>query len=313
MVREIVTVFGGSGFVGRYVVSRLAARGAEIRVVSRNASRGLFLKVYGDVGQIIPVSVDTENREALSSVIQGSTAVINLIGIIFQTKKARFESIHVQTPKRIAETCSLLGIENLVHLSAIGASPRAASLYAQSKGYGEQALKETLPSVKILRPSIIFGPEDKFFNLFAQVMLFSPLIPLMGGGKSRFQPVYVGDCAQAILNVLDIPEHRTYELGGPRIYTFRELMELTSKTIQRKRIFYSVPWSLAFFKARFLELLPSPLLTRDQVQLLMDDNVVSPAALTLEDLDITPTAVETILPSYLERFRPRGRFSRQYQ
>ena len=313
MVREAITIFGGSGFVGRYVVSRLAARGCEIRVVTRRPDRASFLKVYGDVGQIVPLASDLRDEKALLSTMEGSTAVINLIGIIAQSKRESFESVHVEVPRRIGLACNQLGIKNVVHLSAIGASVGAEAEYSRSKGYGERVLMETLPEVKIVRPSLIFGPEDKFFNLFAQVMTLSPLIPLMGGGKTRFQPVYVGDCAQAVINALEVSEQKTYEAGGPHIYTFRELMELISKTIRRKRWFYSVPWSVAFLKARVLEVLPSPLLTRDQVRLLMKDSVVSSGALTLEDLGITPTAVEAIIPSYLERFRPGGRFSRHYQ
>ena len=313
MVREAITIFGGSGFVGRYVVSRLAARGCEIRVVTRRPDRASFLRVYGDVGQIIPLASDLRDEKALLSTMEGSTAVINLIGIIAQSKRESFESVHVEVPRRIGLACNQLGIKNVVHLSAIGASVDGEAEYSRSKGYGERVLTETLPEVKIVRPSLIFGPEDKFFNLFAQVMTLSPLIPLMGGGKTRFQPVYVGDCAQAVINALEVSEQRTYEAGGPQIYTFRELMELISKTIRRKRWFYSVSWNLAFLKARMLEALPFRLLTRDQVRLLMKDSVVGSGVLTLEDLGITPTAVEAIIPSYLERFRPGGRFSRHYQ
>ncbi|MGF1631480.1 MAG: complex I NDUFA9 subunit family protein [Kiloniellaceae bacterium] len=306
----IVTVFGGSGFVGRYVVQRLARDGWTIRVAVRHPARAKFLKPLGDIGQITPLCVPVQDGEAVATALNGADAAINLVGILFEGGRQRFEAVHAEGAKVIATAAAEAGVTSLVQVSSIGAAPGATAKYARSKGEGEAAVRAAFPEAVILRPSVLFGPEDEFFNRFAEMARFSPALPLIGGGATRFQPVYVGDVAQAVVRALTDPACRgkVYELGGPKVYSFRELMELLLKVIGRKRALVSLPFALARLQATFLELLPQPPLTRDQVTLLRHDNVVSPGALTLKDLGIEATAPEAVIPSYLERYRPGGRF-----
>jgi len=308
----IVTVFGGSGFLGRYVVQRLARDGWTIRVAVRHPARAKFLKPLGDIGQITPLYVPLQDREAVSAALSGADAAINLVGILFEGGRQRFQAVQAEGAGTVAAAAAENGVRSLVHVSAIGAAEDSASAYARSKAAGEAAVREAFPDAVILRPSVVFGPEDDFFNRFAAMARLSPALPLIGGGRTRFQPVYVGDVARAVTRVLTDPacSGRVYELGGPKTYTFRELMELLLDTIGRKRALVNVPFGLARLKATFLELLPQPLLTRDQVTLLRSDNVVAADALTLKDLGIEPTAPEAIIPGYLDRYRPGGRFGR---
>ena len=242
---------------------------------------------------------------------KGVSCVINLIGILYEKKTWTFDKVHGEGPRQIARACLEAGVKDLIHVSAIGADVESLSCYARTKGQGERVMKEVFPSARIVRPSIVFGPEDRFFNFFASLALISPVLPLIGGGKTLFQPVYVGDVAKALMQMVMMPQTagKTYELGGPRVANFRELMQQMLKHIRRQRWLIPVPWRLAMAKAAFLERLPKPLLTRDQVRLLKSDNVVHSDALGLSDLDITPTALELILPTYLDRFCPGGRFS----
>lgn len=306
----VVTVFGGSGFLGRYVVQRLARDGWRVRVAVRHPARAAFLKPLGDIGQIVPLCVPVQDREAVAAAVAGADAVINLVGILFEGGRQRFQDVQAEGAKIIAEEASAAGVLSLVHVSAIGASPEARSAYARSKGAGEAAARAAFPGATVLRPSVVFGPEDGFFNRFAEMARFSPALPLIGGGKTRFQPVYVGDVARAVMKALNDPACRgkVYELGGPKVYSFKELMALLLRTIGKKRCLVSLPFGLARLQATFLELLPVPPLTRDQVTLLRHDNVVSPGALTLKDLGIEPTAAEGVIPSYLDRYRDGGRF-----
>ena len=306
-----VTVFGGSGFLGRYVVQRLARDGWTIRVAVRHPARAKFLKPLGEIGQITPICVPVQDREAVAAALNGADAAVNLVGILFEGGRQRFQAVHAEGAKTIATAAAEAGVTSLVHLSAIGAGPEAAASYARSKGEGEAAVRAAFPEAVILRPSVVFGPEDDFFNRFARMTRISPALPLVGGGRTRFQPVYVGDVASAVVRALNDPACRgkIYELGGPRIYSFRELMELLLKVIGRKRALVGLPFGLARLQAAFLELLPKPPLTRDQVTQLRYDNVVSPGALTLKDLGIEATAPEAVIPSYLERYRAGGRFS----
>ncbi len=301
-------VLGGSGFIGRYVVQRLAARGDVIAVGCRRAEAAKFLMPQGNVGQIAALNLAIDDERLLPAFLAGNEALVNCVGILAESGAQRFERVHHTGPARLARLAREAGIGRFVHLSAIGADPRSPSAYARTKAAGEAAVRDAFPTVTILRPSVVFGPEDQFFNRFAAMAMVSPALPLIGGGQTRFQPVYVGDVADAVLKCLDDPATagRTYELGGPKTYTFRELVELLLGEIRRKRLLLDLPFGLAAFQARLMSILPNPPLTPDQVELLKRDNVVSTGAMTLAALGIEPTAVEGILPTYLDRFRRGG-------
>ena len=311
---EVVTVFGGSGFIGRHLIRRLAKSGAIVRVVSRHPNQANFLKTAGSVGQIVPMAADVTDDQSVARAIQGSDTVINLIGALYETAPWSFQTVHVDAPSRIARIAAASGVRKLVHVSAIGGDSRSASAYARSKAAGEQAVQQAFPGATIIRPSIVFGPEDAFFNKFAAMAQISPVLPLIGG-NTKFQPVYVGDLADAITAAvhLDSAAGKTFELGGPRVYTFKELMELMLHEIRRKhRLLLPVPFNLAEKLGAVLEKIPliAPPLTRDQVELLKTDNVASPSAPGFKELGITELAsCEVILPTYLSRFIVGGRSS----
>jgi NADH dehydrogenase len=302
-------VFGGGGFLGRHLVRRLGKSGAVVRVPSRHPTRLAYLRTAGVVGQIVPELVGGLDDEELAATIQGADIVINLIGILAENRRNSFERIHAALPGRIAAAAASAGVKRLVHVSALGADAHSASAYARSKAAGEAAVMAAFPRATIIRPSIVFGPEDQFFNRFASMALMSPALPLIGGGKTRFQPVYVGDVADGIMAALSQPDSagKTYEFGGPTAYSFRELMELMLAEIGLKRLLVPVPWALARFQAGIAEFLPGPPLTRDQVELLKQDNALSGSAPGLMDLGIRPAAPELILPTFLDRFRKGGR------
>ena len=306
-------VLGGSGFIGRYVVKRLAARGDVVSVGCRNAEQAKFLRPMGAVGQVQPLNVAIDDERVLPALLAGSGAVVNCVGILRESGSQTFERLHHTGPAVLARIARDTGVDRFVHLSAIGADSRSSSAYGRTKAAGEAAVRDAFPTVTILRPSVVFGPEDQFFNRFAAMAMFMPALPLIGGGDTRFQPVYVGDVADAVIRCLEDPATigRTYELGGPRIYTFRELLEVLLQEIRRKRPFIDLPFGIAALQARLMSILPNPPLTPDQVELLKGDNIVSPGALTLSTLGITPTAVEAILPTYLDRFRRGGWYERQ--
>lgn len=310
MAAGVITVFGGSGFIGRHLVRRLAKQGWVIRIAVRHPSAANFLKPLGEVGQITPIRAPVQDPVAVEAALEGARAAVNLVGILFERGAQRFLAVQARGAHTIAAAAAGAGVRRLVHLSAIGADRHGEAEYARTKGAGEAAVKTAFAGATILRPSIVFGPEDDFFNRFAAMAQLSPALPLIGGGRTRFQPVYVGDVAEAVVACLNRADcaGRTYELGGPRVYTFKELMGLMLREIRRRRLLVPVPFALAELQAAVLELLPVPPLTRDQVKLLRRDNVVSPGALTLADLGIRPTPVEIILPTYLERYRPGGRF-----
>lgn len=310
MNTRLVTVFGGSGFLGRHTVRALARSGWRIKVATRHPSRGFFLRPLGTVGQIDFVKCDVADAESVAAAVMGSTAVVNLTGILFQSGQT-FEDVQAAGAALVAQAAAAAGVTALVHVSAIGANAESDSDYAVTKARGEAAVRENFANAVILRPSIIFGPEDGFFNKFAQMARFFPALPLIGGGKTRFQPVFVGDVAQAIVTSLDSAEARgrTYELGGPTIYSFKELLQLILKETGRRRALVPLPFGLAMVKAAFLQILPKPLLTMDQVKLLKTDNVVAATAAGLGDLGITPTSVEAVIPSYLWRFRAKGEYA----
>jgi uncharacterized protein YbjT (DUF2867 family) len=323
---QLVTVFGGSGFVGRHVVRALAKRGYRVRVAVRRPDLAYFLQPLGNVGQIHAVQANLRFPQSVDHAVQGSDVVINLVGILAESGRQRFYSVQANGAKAIAEAAKRHGISRLVHVSAIGADADSPSAYARSKAAGEEAVRATVPEAVILRPSIVFGPEDDFFNRFAALARVMPFLPLIGGGETKFQPVFVGDVAEAVARAVDgsLQAGATYELGGPEVKSFRELMALTLKVANRKRLLLPLPFPLARLQAGVFEaldtitfglLLPNALkLTRDQVTLLGRDNVVSDEAkkngLTLEGMGIEAERAETILPSYLYRFRKAGQFEK---
>jgi uncharacterized protein YbjT (DUF2867 family) len=314
MKRHQIAVMGGSGFIGRYIVKRLAERGEVLAVGGRHAADAKFLKLKGDVGQVGLVNIGIDAPEdVLRAFVEGKDALINCVGILYEHGSQKFDVVHHSAPAKLARLAREAGVERLVHISAIGADPRSTSAYARTKAAGEQAVHDAFPTATILRPSIVFGPEDDFFNRFATLAVMSPFVPLIGGGETRFQPVYVGDVASAALRVLDDPATagRTYELGGPKVYSFRQLMELLLAEIKRQRRFIDLPFGLASLQARFLSLLPKPPLTPDQVEMLKRDNVVATGALDLKTLGIIPTSVEAVIPTYLDRFRKGGWYDRR--
>lgn len=327
MATRLVTVFGGSGFIGRHVVKRLAGTGALVRAAVRRPERALFLKPMGDVGQITPVAANVTDDASVRAAVEGADAVVNLVGILFQKGRQRFGTVQEEGPRRIAEAARQAGVKDFVHVSALGADANSRSVYARTKAAGEAAVRETFPDAVILRPSVVFGPQDGFFRRFAEMMLWSPFLPvfgcppprfaggrldLYGDGGTKFQPVYVGDVADAVMRGLTVTatRGRTYELGGPRIYSFVEIMRLVLRETNRRRLIVPIPFWAGSLIGLFAELLPAPPLTRDQVTLLKSDNVVSEGSLTLAALGIEPTAAEVIIPTYLDIYRRGGRFTR---
>lgn len=304
MRSKVVTVFGGSGFIGRYVVQRLAERGAVLRVPTRRPSEALFLKPLGAIGQ---VNLEPWNASAPGEVdrlVAGADMVVNLIGILFEAKGGDFDRLQARLPGQIGAAAAKAGAQRVVQLSAIGADPTSPSAYGRSKAAGEAALAAAFARATILRPSIVFGPEDDFFNRFARMSRVLPALPLIGGGHTRFQPVYVADVADAVVAALiqEDAAGRTYELGGPSVYTFKELLAYLLRVVGRHRLLLSLPFELASLQARILQLLPNPPLTADQVELLKRDNVVAQGALTLADLRIPAMPLEVIVPEYLKAF-----------
>lgn len=308
MNTNLVTIFGGSGFVGRHTVRALARAGWRIKVATRHPASGFFLRPLGSVGQIDFVKCDVSDPQSVAQAVAGAQAVINLTGILFE-KGQSFEDVQADGAAHIAQASAAAGVRALVHVSAIGADLESESAYAVTKAEGEQAVREAFAGAVILRPSIIFGPEDGFFNKFAAMARLAPALPLIGGGLTRFQPVFVGDVAQAILAALSRQDGRTYELGGPTTYTFKQLLQLILRETGRNRALIPIPFALASLKAAFLQLLPNPILTMDQVRLLKKDNVVSSTAAGLGDLGITPTSVEAVIPAYLWRYRAKGEYA----
>lgn len=315
---KLVTVFGGSGFVGRHVVHALARRGYRIRVACRNPHLAVHLQPLGNMGQIHPVQANLRYRWSVDRAVEGADHVINLVGILHETGRQRFDAVQDSGARAVAEAARAAGA-GLTQGSAIGADRESDSIYARTKALGEEAALETVPDAVILRPSIIFGPEDSFFNRFAKMARYSPALPLIGGGETKFQPVYVGDVAEAHARAVDgtLKGGTIYELGGPEVLTFRQCMEEMLEVIQRKRWLVDIPWAVARLQGRILGMLPNPLLTLDQVKQLARDNVVSEAATaekrTLPGLGIPQHSLQVILPTYLWTYRPAGQFSRKPQ
>jgi NADH dehydrogenase len=306
--RRLATVFGGSGFIGRYVVKRLAAAGYVVRVAVRDPEAAMFLRPMGAVGQIVPLYAPVGQEALVARATEGADVVINLTGILAEAKKGDFYRVHAEGAGRIARLAASSVARHLIHISAIGADAKSASDYARSKALGEAAVRSAFPRAVILQPSILFGPEDGFFNRFAGMARISPILPIVGG-KTRFQPVYVGDVANAVLAGVtrDDAAGCLFELGGPDVKTFRELIEYMLKIIGKSRDVLDLPLPLARFQAMFLERLPGKLLTGDQIKLLQCDNIVAEGALDLASLGIVPTPMDLVLPGYLGRFRKGGR------
>lgn len=320
--QQLVTVFGGSGFVGRHVVRALVQRGYRVRVAVRRPDLAGFLQPLGTVGQIHAVQANLRYPNSVAAAVKGADAVVNLVGILQEGGRQSFAGVQANGARAVAQASAAAGIERVVHVSAIGAALDSRSLYARSKAEGEAAVQAALPGSVVLRPSIMFGPEDGFFNRFAALARMLPVLPLVGGGETKFQPVFVGDVAEAVARAIDGGvAGGVYELGGPEVKTFRELVAYICEVTDRKRLLVNLPFPLARIQARILEivntltlgLLPGPLmLTRDQVTLLESDNVVSDAAVaegrSFEALGIAPVSVEAVVPSYLWRFRKTGQF-----
>lgn len=316
---SLVTIYGGSGFIGSYIVRALAKTGCRMRIAVRRPDLAVHLQPLGGVGQIQPVQVNVRDAESVQAAARGANALVNLVGILQESGRQKFTAVQTEGARNVAAAAKAQGIDTVVHISALGADAGSKSAYARSKAHGEQAVLEHAPKALILRPSVVFGPEDEFFNRFAALARISlaswlPPLPLIGGGGTRFQPVYVGDVARAAVAGLEgrAKPGTIYELGGPEVMTLREVFERVLRYTNRRRVMVSLPFALAKVQAWFLQLLPNAPLTVDQVRLLQSDTVVSEEAKregrTLEGLGISPVAAEVVVPLYLERFRPRGQF-----
>jgi uncharacterized protein YbjT (DUF2867 family) len=305
--RKIAAVFGGSGFIGRYVVRELARAGHTVRVAVTDPGGARFLQTQGKVGQIVPLAAGVTDEDAVARAVVGADLVVNLVGILFERRAGDFQRLQAEGAGRVARVSAAQGVERLVHVSAIGADPASPSAYGRTKAEGEAAVRAAFPSATILRPSIVFGPEDGFFNRFAGLTRVLPFMPVIAG-DTRFQPVYVGDVADAVLAAAerDDAPGRTYELAGPRTATFRELLRYILETTGHRRPLVDIPMGLARLQARLGEFLPTPPLTRDQLLMLQRDNVQASGALGLADLGIQPKALEAVVPTYLTRFRAGG-------
>ena len=315
--KGLVTVFGGSGFVGRHLVRALAKRGWRVRAAVRRPDLAGHLQPIGNVGWVQPIQANVRYRWSLERAVAGADVVVNLVAILAERRRQTFGAVNVFGARAIAEVTRAAGIERLVHVSAIGADPNSPSAYGRSKAAGEAAIFETKPDVTVFRPSLQFGPEDRFFNRFAGMARALPALPLFGGGRTLLQPVFVGDVARAIADAVEgkVASGRIYELGGPDIKTLRQCIELVLAETDRRRVLVPIPWWFSRLNGAVLQRLPGRLLTTDQVRQLSVDNVVSPAAIaegrTFAAFGIDPDSLAAILPTYLWRFRPRGQFERR--
>jgi len=313
---KLVTIYGGSGFVGRYIAKRLAAQGWRVRVAVRRPNEAMHVRPYGVPGQVEPVFCNIRDDASVRAVVSGADAVVNCVGTFDRKGRNNFDAVQAEGATRIARIAAEEGVARLVHLSAIGADAQSASHYARSKAAGEAGILAHMPKAVILRPSVIFGAEDQFFNRFAAMTRFGPILPVVGGA-TRFQPVHVDDVAQAaVKGVTGAAAPGIYELGGPEVASFRDLMEMMLKVIRRRRLIVNIPFGIAGLMAAVMELVETltlglvpPQITRDQVRSLRVDNVVSEGARTFADLGIVPASPEAVLPDYLWRFRPSGQFA----
>ncbi len=315
-MQGLVTVFGGSGFVGRYAVRALAKQGWRIRVAVREPHLAPELKVMGDVGQVELVQANVRHEASVRAALVGAQACVNLVGVLYEAGRQTFDAVHATAPGLIAEAAAAAGATQFVQVSAIGADASSSAGYARTKAAGEAAVRAAFPSAVVLRPSVVFGPEDAFFNRFGAMAAMSPVLPLIGGGETKFQPVYVGDVGGAIVAALHqgTAAGRTFELGGPAVYSFKALMELLCKETMHHRLLLPIPFPVASALGKIgdlqAKLLPlAPQVTSDQVELLKSDNVANPDLPGLADLGVSPTAVDAIIPTYLWRFRRGGQFA----
>lgn len=305
--RSVAAVFGGSGFIGRYVVQRLCQAGYVVRAAVRNTERALFLKPMGQVGQVVPLYCALTDEPTIARAVEGADLVVNLVGLLAERRSGDFQRIHADGARAIARLAAAAGVSRLVQVSAIGADPASRSRYAATKAQGEAAVREAFAAATVLRPSVVFGPEDRFFNRFGRMAQLLPVMPVIAG-TTKFQPVYVGDVADAVMAGLTRPDAAgaIYELGGPRIMSFREILAYILHETRRHRPLVGVPMALARMQAGVLEHLPGKMLTQDQLLLLGRDNVVAPGVPGLLDLGVTPTPHELIVPAYLRQYRPGG-------
>ncbi len=305
--RNVATVFGGSGFLGRYVVKRLAGAGYVTRVAVRDPESAMFLRPMGRVGQIVPMYASLAHDTTVARAVEGAELVVNLVGILAERRAGDFQRIQVEGAGRIAALAAAAGAGRMVQLSAIGADPASKSVYGRTKADGEAAVRAAMPAATVLRPSLVFGAEDQFFNRFAAMAQLLPFMPVISG-DTRMQPVYVGDVSDAVMAGLfgQDTAGKTYELGGPQVWTFREILAYILKETRRSRPLVNIPMGLARIQAAVAEKLPTKPFTRDQLLLLSQDNVVAPGALGLAALGIVPTPVDLVVPDYLDRYRPGG-------
>ena len=313
MKQERITVIGGSGFLGRYIVELLADQGAVVKVAVRDIEKAKFLKPLGQVGQVTPIRINIRDESSLKQMVQETDKIIYLVGILYEKRNQTFQSFHIDALDVLGELSKKEGVRSFSLVSALGANVEAKSKYLSSKGKGELKLTKNYTEATIFKPSVLFVAEDKFFNLFASLLRMTPMLPLYGGGKTLFQPVYVSDVARAIVNSIDDKSTygNTYELGGPTIYTYTELMEVILRYTNRNRLLLPVPFKVGDLQAALVELLPKPILTRDQMISLRVNNVVHEDALNIKKLGVEPTSLETILPTYLKRYRKGGRLGRR--
>ena len=314
----LVTIFGASGFLGRHIAQRMARRGWRVRAAVRRPNEALFLKPYGEVGQVEPMQANIRDDASVARAVAGATVVINCIGIMAQTGPQTFDAVQAQGAARVAKAAAAAGAARLVHVSALGADAASPSAYARAKAAGEAAVLDAFPTASILRPSVVFGPEDGFFNRFAGMAKLGPVLPIVGG-DAKFQPVYVGDVADAAAKLATgEAAPGLYELGGPEVATLRELVEKMLKVIRRRRLVVDMPSGLAKIPAKLLGLAQAltgglfvnDVLTEDQIALLASDNVVAEGAKGLADLGVAPTAMEAVMETYLYAYRPQGQYSK---
>ncbi len=307
MIQQVATVFGGAGFIGRHVVQRLAKAGYVVRIAGRDTERAAKLRTLGDVAQVVPIAASVTDEASVARAVAGATVVVNLVGILSEKKSGDFQRIQAEGAGRVARLAAAAGVRRLVHVSAIGADAGSESLYARSKGEGEAAVRAAFPAATILRPSVVFGADDQFFNRFGALAAMLPFMPVVEG-QTRFQPVYVGDVADAVLAAItrDDAPGRVFELGGPRVMTMRDVLDFVLEHTHRRRRMVALPHALVALQARLGEFLPNPPLTRDQLLLLKRDNVVGADAAGLAALGIAPKAVEGVAPAYLARYRRGG-------
>jgi uncharacterized protein YbjT (DUF2867 family) len=305
-----IAVFGAGGFLGRHLIRELTKLDYRIKIATRNPFLKGYLRPLGNPGQIELIKTNIFNVEDVKQVLKNCDYAINLVGILYETRKQKFIQIHSHFPYLLSNLCNEIGIKNLIHVSALGVKEKHSSQYIQSKFQGEKNIKNFFKPSVILRPSLIFGPEDKFFNTFASYARIFPALPLIGGGKTKFAPIYCVDVGKAIVKALELKntEPKIYELGGPENYSFRELIEILLGEIKKKRFLVNIPFNIAKFQSYFLQMLPNPILTMDQVELLKYDNIISGEHPTLKDLGIQGKTIHSILPEYIYRFRTYGQF-----